>query len=91
MWRKIIEEKPVVVGSNPTPPVYAGIHYHLEEFEKYLQGRVRKATARGYRKIVHVLRKLGDLDDPGKIRTIICTAPVSEARKNSTPTHMTTM
>ena len=43
--------------------------------------RVRKATAKGYRKIVHVLRKLGNLDNPEKMRTIICTAPVSEARK----------
>jgi len=46
-----------------------------------LQGRVRKATARGYRKILNVLRKIGNLDDPKKMRTIICSAPVSEGRK----------
>lgn len=42
---------------------------------------MRKAPARGYRKIVHVLHKLGDLEDPKKMRPTICTAPVSEARK----------
>jgi len=41
---------------------------------------VLKITAEGYRKIVHVLRKLGNLDKP-ELRIIICTAPVSEARK----------
>ena len=59
---------PTGVGSNPTPPVITCTHPHLEEFEKFLQGRVRKATARGYRKIVHVLRKLGNSDDPQKMR-----------------------
>ncbi|MCK4435480.1 tyrosine-type recombinase/integrase [Candidatus Bathyarchaeota archaeon] len=42
---------------------------------------MRKATARGYRKILHVLRKIGNIDNPEKMRTIICNAPVSEGRK----------
>jgi len=53
----------------------------LDDYEKYLQGRVRKATAEGYRKILHVLHKIGNLNNPEKMRTIICSAPVSEGRK----------
>jgi integrase len=53
----------------------------LRQYEEFLKGRVRKATARGYRKILNVLRKLGPLGDLGKMRAIICNAPVSEGRK----------
>lgn len=71
----------MVRGANPTPPATACTHRHLEEFEEYLQGRVRKARVRGYRKILHVLRKIGNIDNPEKMRTTICSAPVSEGRK----------
>ena len=73
--------KPVVVGSNPTPPAFPSIHPQLDDYENYLQGRVRKVTAEGYRKILRVLGKIGSLNDPEKMRTIICSAPVSEGRK----------
>lgn len=65
----------------PPRPFLLAPSCELEEFQKYPQGRVRKATAKGYRKIMHVLRKIGNSDNPEKMRTIICSLSVSEGRK----------
>jgi hypothetical protein len=67
------------VGSNPTPPALNCTHYQF--FEQYLVGKVRKVTAQSYVKRVKQLGKLGDIEQPEKIRSIICAYPVSEARK----------
>jgi integrase len=42
---------------------------------------MREVTARSCIKRLRFLAKLGDLDDPEKIKTLICTHSVSEARK----------
>ena len=74
-------QKSVVVGSNPTPPATALTH-HLSEFENWLcQGRTRQTTAKGYRKMIWLLSKIGDIEQPQKIRAIISIAQVSEGRK----------
>jgi len=70
--------KPVVVGSNPTPPAITSTQY---QFREYLLGYVKQSTANGYVKMLKVLSKLGDLDNPKQIRTLICTSQVSEGRK----------
>ena len=50
-------------------------------FEGFLRGKVRAVTAQSYCKRVRLLAKLGDIEQPDKIRSIICAYPVSEARK----------
>jgi integrase len=42
---------------------------------------MREVTARSYIKRLRFLAKLGDIDNPEKIKTLICTHSVSEARK----------
>jgi integrase len=51
------------------------------DFEKYLVENVREITAKSYNKIVKQLSKIGPLDQPQQIKTLICTAQVSEGRK----------
>jgi integrase len=70
--------KPVVVGSNPTPPAAASTH---PQFETYLKQYMREITAKSYVKRVRFLSKLGDLNDTEKIKTLICIHSVSEGRK----------
>jgi integrase len=65
------------VGSNPTPRTLSC----TPEFFEYLRGRVRETTAESYCTRIKVLSKLGNLDNPEKMKTLICTYSVSEARK----------
>jgi len=55
------EISPLCCGFNPTPPAFPCIDLHFAEFEKRLtEGRVRRVTAKGYRKMIWVLSKIGD-------------------------------
>jgi integrase len=47
----------------------------------WLSERVRLVTAESYRKRVNLLSKIADIEQPEKIKAIICTSSVSEARK----------
>ena len=47
----------------------------------WLNERVREPTVVSYCKILRQLRRLGDLENPDRIKTLICTHQVSEARK----------
>ena len=51
------------------------------EFLEWLSTKVRRVTAESYTKRIKQLGKLGDIEQPEKIRTILCTYPASEARK----------
>jgi integrase len=50
-------------------------------FETWLREYVREPTAFSYAKIIRQLSRLGDTNNPEKIRTLICTHQVSEGRK----------
>ena len=50
-------------------------------FELWLREYVREVTAKSYAKMIGQLSRLGDIDNPEKIRTLICTHQVSEGRK----------
>jgi len=72
------------VGSNPTPRTFSCTPRSFScapEYFEYLRGRVRETTAESYCTRLKVLSKLGNLDNPEKMKTLICTYPVSEARK----------
>jgi integrase len=47
----------------------------------FLLQNVREITAKSYMKRLRQLGKLGDLDDPQRMKTLICTYPASESRK----------
>jgi integrase len=66
----------VVVGPNPTPPAITSTHY-LE----FLKTNMREVTAKCYVKRLKFLAKLGNIDNPEEIKTIICNHKVSEGRK----------
>jgi integrase len=46
-----------------------------------LRENIREVTAKTYLKRLKILGKLGDLDDPQRIKSLICTYPASEAYK----------
>jgi integrase len=50
-------------------------------FETWLREYVREPTAFRYTKMIRQLSRLGDISNPDKIRTLICTHQVSEGRK----------
>jgi integrase len=50
-------------------------------FELWLREYVLEPTAFSYAKMIRQLCKLGDIGNPDKIRTLICTHQVSEGRK----------
>jgi len=50
-------------------------------FERFLRQHVRAVTAQSYAKRVRQLAKLADVENPERIRSVICAYPVSEARK----------
>jgi hypothetical protein len=70
-----------------TSPLGQGFQSHprtfscAPEYFEYLRGRVRETTAKSYCTRIKVLSKLGNLDNPEKMKPLICTYPVSEARK----------
>jgi integrase len=67
------------VGSNPTPCT----KQHTPcSFLEFLKQNVKEVTAKGYLKKVKRLSKLGNIDDPARIKTLICTHPSSEANKD---------
>jgi integrase len=47
----------------------------------FLLQNVREITAKSYMKRLRQLGKLGDLDNPERMKTLICTYPASESRK----------
>ena len=59
-------------------PLHFGVNPLLFD---YLLGNIREVTAKSYMMRLSVLSKLGDLDNPERIRDLICKYPVSEARK----------
>jgi hypothetical protein len=51
-------------------------------FQNWLtQGSTREVTAESYAKRVRLLGKFADVENPEKVRAVICAYPVSEARK----------
>jgi integrase len=64
---------------NPLPFELKGIN--IAEFQKFLLLHVREVTAHSYCKRLKVLMKLGDVNNPDRIKTLICTYNVSETRK----------
>jgi integrase len=64
---------------NPLPFELKGID--IVEFQKFLLPHVREVTAYSYCKRLKVLMKLGDINSPDRIKTLICTYNVSETRK----------
>ncbi len=64
---------------NPTPFELVGLN--VEEYHMFLLQHVREVTAKTYIKRLKVLMKLGDINNPDKIKTLICTYSVSETRK----------
>jgi integrase len=64
---------------NPTPFEAYGLN--PVDFEKFLLLHAREVTAITYIKRLKVLAKLGDINNPDKIKTLICTYSVSETRK----------
>jgi hypothetical protein len=45
------------------------------------EGRTRAVTAESYAKRVRLLSKIADIEDPERIKGLICSYPASEARK----------
>jgi len=72
------ETSPFGMGFKSHP---ARICLYSAPFEMWLCERVKRATAKGYAKMVRLLSKIGDIEETSKIRTLICTSQVSEARK----------
>jgi integrase len=73
---KILWRRPSWVRVPPPAPLRA-----LSGYVEYLSSRIRQTTIPSYCKRLRQLSKLGNLDNPEKIKTIICTSQVSEARK----------
>jgi integrase len=63
------------------PPALNTKPPQLLDYEKYLLGRIKNVTANTYIKRLTRLGKIANLDDPAKIKTIICTYQSSEAYK----------
>jgi integrase len=70
--------KPVVASSNLAPPAFTCTQ-HL--FSTYCQQYVRAVTVKGIIKKLRTLNRIGDLENPEQIKTLICTSQVSESMK----------
>ena len=53
----------------------------LSDYEQHLLGRIKQVTAKTYVKRLGRIAKIADLNDPVKIKTLICTWQSSEAYK----------
>jgi integrase len=72
------ERKISVVQWFESHPLHSYVNPTLYEF---LLHNLREVTAQTYIKRLKLLAKLGDLDNPERIKTLICTYQVSESRK----------
>jgi integrase len=54
---------------------------HPLPLEEYLKQNLRETTVPSYLKRLKVLGKLGNLNEPNRMKTLICPYPVSEGRK----------
>ncbi|MFB3889882.1 MAG: tyrosine-type recombinase/integrase [Candidatus Bathyarchaeia archaeon] len=68
------------MGSNPIPCTTT--YTPRTEFLEYLKQHVREVTAHGYLRKIKRLSKLGNIDDPARMKVLICTHPSSEANKD---------
>ncbi len=68
------------VGSIPTSRA-TKYSLHIPLFIEYLRKYVREVTATTYLKRLELLAKVGDLDNPEQIRTLICTYQSTESFK----------
>ena len=54
---------------------------HPLPLKEYLRQNLRETTVPSYLTRLKVLSKLGNLNEPNRMKTLICTYPVSEGRK----------
>lgn len=71
------------IKSQPKERAYRLTLYppNLLDYEAYLLGKIKTVTAHTYIRRLGRIGKIADLDDPAKIKTLICTWQASEAYK----------